>query len=74
MDFNSLDRKEWVLNRSYNVEYKLGNGELKTLNNKLVGISEKYLWFLSEREGLDLIKIDRIATMISTERRIFCKG
>ena len=55
---------KWTLDKSYNVEYELGNGKIMTFNNTLENIDDKYYWFLSEENGLDIIKKDRVITMI----------
>jgi hypothetical protein len=55
---------KWTLGKSYNVEYELGNGKIMTFNNTLENIDDKYYWFLSEENGLDVIKKDRVITMV----------
>ncbi len=35
-----------------------------TFNNTLENIDDKYYWFLSEENGLDVIKKDRVITMV----------
>lgn len=56
-DEHSYDRK-------YNVEYELGNGRLGTFSNILRNIDNKYFWFDSSEYGMDIIKQDRIVTMV----------
>ena len=54
----------WTLGRNYNVEYKLGNGKMYTFSNILTNICDKYYWFLSEENGLDIIEKDKVVTMV----------
>jgi hypothetical protein len=61
---------KWTLGKSYNVEYELGNGKTMTFNNTLENIDDKYYWFLSEESGLDVIKKDRVITMVCEPNRI----
>lgn len=53
-----------VLGRKYNVEYQLGNGKICTLSNILENADGEYFWFCSEEDGLDVIKQDRVLTMV----------
>ena len=61
---------KWVLGKSYNVEYELDNGKIITFNNTLENIDDKYYWFLSEENGLDVIKKDRVITMICSHKEL----
>lgn len=61
---------KWILNRNYNVEYKLGNEKTQTLSNILVNIDDRYYWFLSEDNGLDVIEKDRVVTMVCMSNKI----
>ncbi len=56
--------REYIYGRKYNVEYELGNGRICTLSNILVNVDDKYFWFDSLEDGMDIIKQDRIVTMI----------
>lgn len=64
MSLNLLPDSEYnyVLDRSYNVEYELVNGKRNTLSNILANVDGTYFWFCSE-EGMDVIRQDRIITM-----------
>jgi hypothetical protein len=53
-----------MLDRRYNVEYQLGNGKIQTLSNVLENADGEYFWFCSEEDGLDMIKQDRVLTMV----------
>lgn len=61
-----IDRQ--ILNKNYNVEYRLGNGNFCTFNNTLVGVDKKYYWFLSD-DGLDVIEKERIVIMESGPKK-----
>lgn len=65
MSLNLLPDGElsYILDRSYNVEYELGNGKRKTFSNILRNVDGVYFWFCSEEEGMDVIKQDKIITM-----------
>lgn len=71
LHISGKDKKidKWILNRKYNVEYKLENGKLETFNNVLVNIDHTHYWFLSEEHGLDIVKKDRIVTMVCIDRQ-----
>jgi len=56
--------EKYMLNRLYNVEYKLENETIETFSNILTNVDEKYFWFYSEEYGLDIIKQNRIETMV----------
>lgn len=58
-----------ILGRRYNVEYKLGNGKIQTLSNILENVDSVYFWFSSPEDGMDIIKQDRIITMICLDRK-----
>lgn len=53
-----------ILGRLYNVEYELGNGKIQTLSNILENVDGVYFWFSSKENGLDIIRQDRIITMV----------
>jgi len=53
-----------ILGRLYNVEYELGNGKIQTLSNILENVDGVYFWFSSKKNGLDIIRQDRIITMV----------
>lgn len=55
--------------KKYNVEYKLGNGKSYTFSNILEKIDETYFWFCSKENGLDIIRQDRILTMICIKEK-----
>lgn len=59
---------KWTLDKSYNVEYELGNGKIRTFNNTLVNIDDMYYWFLGE-QGMDVIKKDRVITMVCEPKK-----
>lgn len=42
----------------------------QTLSNILVNIDDKYYWFLSEDNGLDVIGKDRVITMVCMSNKI----
>ncbi len=65
MSLNLLPDSEYnyVLGRSYNVEYELGNGRIHTFSNILANVDGTYFWFCNEEEGMDVIRQDRILTM-----------
>lgn len=62
-----LDKNAYY--RRYNVEYELGNGMCRTLSNILVAINGNFLYFESEEDGLDIIRVDRIAAMTCIDRQ-----
>ena len=66
MSLNLLPDSEYnyVLGRSYNVEYELGNGKRNTFSNILENADGVYFWFSSKENGLDVIRQDRIITMV----------
>ena len=72
MSLNLLPDSEYnyVLDKSYNVEYELGNGKIKTFSNILRNVDGKYFWFCSEEDGMDVIKQDRIITMICNDKNV----
>ena len=57
------------LNRRYNVEYETGSGKVHTFSNVLENVDRIYFWFCSPEDGMDVVRQDRILTMICTERR-----
>ena len=63
-----ITAQKHMLNRLYNVEYKLANGKINTFSNILTNVDGKYFWFYSEENGLDIIKQDRIETMVCKDR------
>ena len=63
----SYDKRNYILGRKYNVEYKLGNGIICTFSNILENVDGKYFWFCSEKDGLCVILQDRICTMVCTD-------
>lgn len=62
------DKDHHILGRRYNVEYKLGNDSVHTLSNTLENVDNKYFWFMSEADGLDIIAQDSIVTMVCLDR------
>lgn len=69
MSLNIKTDENCVYNRLYNVEYELGNGKICTMSNILQNVDGKYFWFSSKERGMDIIRQDRIITMISCERK-----
>ena len=59
---------ENILGRKYNVEYKINNDLIHTFSNILTNVDGTYFWFSSLEDGLDIIRQDRIVTMICLER------
>ena len=59
---------ENILGRKYNVEYKVNNDSIHTFSNVLTNVDGTYFWFSSLEDGLDIIRQDRIVTMICLER------
>ena len=59
---------ENILGRKYNVEYKVNNDSIHTFSNILTNVDGTYFWFSSLEDGLDIIRQDRIVTMICLER------
>jgi hypothetical protein len=56
------------LNRRYNVEYELGNGKVQTFSNVLENVDGVYFWFCSPEDGMDIVRQDRIVTMICIDK------
>ena len=59
---------ENILGRKYNVEYKTNNDSIHTFSNALTNVDGTYFWFSSLEDGLDIIRQDRVVTMICLER------
>ena len=59
---------ENILGRKYNVEYKVNNDSIHTFSNILTNVDGTYFWFSSLEDGLDIIRQDRIVTIICLER------
>ena len=69
MSLNLTEDTNRILNRRYNVEYKMANGKWGTFNNILVNVDGDYFWFESEEDGLSLVLQDRVTFMYCTDRR-----
>lgn len=70
---NHTNDADNVLGKKYNVEYSLGNGKIKTFSNVLQKVDDGYFWFCNKEEGLDIIKEDRIMTMVCIRESYFNK-
>jgi len=57
-----------ILGRKYNVEYKVNNDSIHTFSNVLTNVDGNYFWFSSLEDGLDIVRQDKIVTMICLER------
>lgn len=55
---------EYIYGHKYNIEYELGNGSIHTFSNILTNVDGKYFWFDSPEGGMDIIRQDRIITMV----------
>ena len=68
MSLNIKEDNNQILGRKYNVEYKSNNDSIHTFSNVLANVDGTYFWFSSLEEGLDIVRQDRIMTMICLER------
>jgi len=68
MSLSIQEDTENILGRKYNVEYKLGNDSIHIFSNILTNVDGTYFWFSSLEDGLDVIRQDRIVTMICLDR------
>jgi len=68
MSLNIKEDVENILGRKYNIEYKLNNDSIHTFSNVLTNVDGTYFWFSSLEDGLDIIRQDRVVTMICLER------
>ena len=64
------EKDNFYIGKKYNVEYELGNGKLNTFSNILANVDGKYFWFMSEENGMDVIKQDRILTMTCIREKV----
>lgn len=64
MSLNLKNADNCILGRLYNVEYELKNGKVQTLSNILENVDGVYFWFSSKENGLDVIRQDRVITMV----------
>lgn len=65
----SKEYTEKYCGRKYNVEYEMGNGRIQTLSNILENADGTYFWFVSEEDGMDVIRQDCIRTMICINKK-----
>lgn len=59
----------YFLGKMYNVEYELSNGRCYTFSNILENVDGKYFWFCSKERGMDIIRQDRVVTMVCINRK-----
>jgi len=70
MSLSIQEDKENILGRKYNVEYKSNNDSIHTFSNILTNVDGIYFWFSSLEDGLDIIRQDKIVTIICLERNM----